>query len=105
MDGHPTSRFFLEPKEPLQRQYEAFRAIFIDGQPLDRVAERLGYKASALRSMASRFRTACDRGEPPPFFDRTAAADRPAPLPLKSTAAPSCPRSQTSRRWTSARGE
>ena len=72
MDGSPTRRFFLEPQQTFQRQYEALRAIFVDDEPLERVAERFGYKPSALRSMASRLRTDCHRGVATPFFSRTA---------------------------------
>ena len=73
MEGSHTSRFFLEPKQTFHRQYEALRAIFVDGEPIDRAAERFGYKLSALRSMASRFRAAWGRGVAPPFFCPTAA--------------------------------
>ena len=55
MDGSHASRFFLEPKQTFQRQYEALRAVFVDAEPLDQVAARFGYKPSALRSMVSRF--------------------------------------------------
>jgi DNA-directed RNA polymerase specialized sigma24 family protein len=73
MDGSHTSRFFLEPQQTFQRQYEALRAIFVEGQPLDQVAVRFGYKSSALRSMVSRFRADCRRGVTPPFFTPTDA--------------------------------
>jgi len=71
MDGSLASRFFLEPKQTFQRQYEALRAVFIEDQPLDQVAERFGYKLSALRSMASRFRGDCRQGVTTPFFSPT----------------------------------
>ncbi len=32
MDGSHTSRFFLEPKQTFQRQYEALRAVFVEGR-------------------------------------------------------------------------
>lgn len=73
MDESHTRRFFLEPKQPHQRQYEALRAIFIDDEPLERVAQRLDYKPSTLKSMASRLRSHCRRGVEPPFFSRMAA--------------------------------
>jgi hypothetical protein len=77
MDNSPASRFFLEPKETLHRHFEALRAIFVDGEPLDRVAARFGYKLSALKSMASRLRTDCRRGISPPFFSPTVAGALP----------------------------
>ena len=68
MDGSLAGRFFREPKQTFQRQYEALRAVFVEDQPLDQVAERFGYKLSALRSMASRFRGDCRREGTTPFF-------------------------------------
>ena len=76
MEGSHTSRFFLEPEQTFHRRYEALRAIFVDAEPLDRVAERFGYQTSALRSMVSRFRAARRRGVTPPFFSPTVADDR-----------------------------
>ena len=73
MDERHTSRFFLEPKQTFQRQYEALRAVFVEAQPIDQVAARFGYKPSALKSMASRFRAECRRGATTPFFSPTDA--------------------------------
>ena len=77
MEGGHASQFFLEPKETLHRRYEALRAVFVAGEPIARVAERFGYKLSALRSMASRFRVAWRRGVAPPFSSPTVAGDPP----------------------------
>ena len=74
MEGDDDSRFFLEPQQTFHRRYEALRAIVVDGEPVDRVAERFGYKTSALRSMVSRFRADRRRGVAPPFFSPTVAA-------------------------------
>jgi hypothetical protein len=38
MDESHARQFFLEPKQTFQRQYEALRAIFVAGEPLDQVA-------------------------------------------------------------------
>ena len=65
MDGSLVGRFFLEPQQTFQRQYEALRAIFVDHEPIDRVAVRFGYKTSTLKSMASRLRADCRRGVTP----------------------------------------
>ena len=73
--GATTSQFFLEPQQTFHRQYEALRAVFVEGEPLEPVAVRFGYKASALQSMVSRFRADRRRGVTPPFFARTAADD------------------------------
>jgi hypothetical protein len=95
MDGSHASRFFLEPKQTFQRQYEALRAIFVDSEPLDQVAARFRYKSSALRSMASRFRGDCRRGVVPPFFSRTVAGDLSGRARATTEQAPKRLKSQT----------
>ena len=95
MEGSPTSRFFLEPQQTFHRQYEALRAIFVDAEPLDRVAERFGYKLSALRSMASRFRADWRRGVAPPFPSPTVAGDPPGAATQEAVRPANCRRSPT----------
>ncbi len=75
MEGYSGRQFFLELT--FHRQYEALRAVFVEGQPLEPVAVRFGYKVSTLQSMVSRFRADRRCGVSPPFFART-AADGPA---------------------------
>ena len=77
MQGCRDIQFFLEPQQTFHRQYEALRAVFVEGQPLEPVAVRFGYKLSTLQAMVSRFRADRRRGVTPPFFART-AADGPA---------------------------
>lgn len=101
MDGSHTSRFFLEPKQTFQRQYEALRAIFLEGEPLDQVAGRFGYRPSALRSMASRFRADCRRGVMTPFFSPMGADDPPGQATAEAGPSPSRPRSPTAENWIS----
>jgi hypothetical protein len=84
MEGNDDSRFFLEPEQTFHRRYEALRAILVDDEPVDRVAERFGYKPSAMRSMLSRFRADRRRGVTPPFFSPTGAGD-PAGTAVKGT--------------------
>jgi transposase-like protein len=91
MEGHDDSRFFLEPQQTFHRRYEALRAILVDDEPVARVAERFGYKTSALRSMVSRFRADRRRGVTPPFFSPT-VADAPAGEAVKGTDLSSRPR-------------
>jgi hypothetical protein len=93
MDGTHTSRFFLEPKPTFQRQYEALRAIFVEDQPMDQVAMRFGYKLSALKSMASRFRADCRRGVAAPFFSPTDAGDPSGQPPAQAGHTPNLPKS------------
>ncbi len=95
MDGSHTRRYFLEPQQTFQRQYEALRAIFVDDQPVDRVAERFGYKPSALKSMASRLRADRRQGATPPFFSPMAADDLPGRVPGKIDRTPRRPTSRT----------
>jgi hypothetical protein len=94
-DGSHTRRFFLEPEQTFQRQYEALRAIFVDDEPLERVAERFGYKPSTLRSMASRLRADYRRGVAAPFFSRTAAGGPPVSVRAKIDRRPRPPTSRT----------
>jgi hypothetical protein len=86
MEGDRDSQFFLEPQQTFHRQYEALRAVFLEGQPLEPVAVRFGYKVSTLQSMVSRFRAERRCGVSPPFFART-AADGPAE-PRRAEVAP-----------------
>lgn len=73
-------RFFLEPKSPRQRQYEAFRAFFVDGRPSSVAARQFGYTPGAFRVMCHHFR----REKEPIFF----VSPRPGPTsqPKKSAA-------------------
>ena len=95
MDGSHARRFFLEPQQTFQRQYEALRAIFVDDEPLERVAERFGYEPSTLRSMASRLRANCRRGVETPFFSPMAAGGPAVRDPAKNDRAPRRPTSRT----------
>jgi len=68
MGGHPvttslrnqitkkTACFFLEPQAPLQRQYEALRAYFVDQRPSHEVARAFGYSPGAFRVLCHHFR-------------------------------------------------
>jgi hypothetical protein len=95
MDGSHARRFFLEPQQTFQRRYEALRAIFVDDEPLDRVARRFGYKPSALSSMASRLRANCRHGVATPFFSPTGVGGPSALAPAKTDPAPKRPTSPT----------
>jgi hypothetical protein len=58
---------FLQPTDPLHRQYEALRAVFVEQQPVQDVAQRLGYRYDTVRALVSRFRRPCDAAQLPPF--------------------------------------
>ena len=91
----------INPALPDEDFAEALRAVLLEGQPLEPVAVRFGYKVSTLQSMVSRFRADRRGGVTPPFFART-AADGPA-AHRRTEAAPlrKSPRSPTPASWTS----
>jgi hypothetical protein len=101
MEGDRAKRFFLEPEQTFHRQYEALRAVFLEDQPLEQVAERFGYTPSTLRSMASRLRADRRRGVTPPFSSRTGAGDRTGRLRAGAGRPPIRPKSRTPANWTS----
>src|SRR5216684_3513294 len=48
--------FFLSPQFPLQRQYEAIRAVLVEEEPSADVARRFGYSPGAFRVLCYQFR-------------------------------------------------
>src|SRR5215467_10474113 len=52
----PNRNFFLAPASPLQRQYEALRAFFVDEEASADVARRFGYSPGAFRVLCHQFR-------------------------------------------------
>ena len=73
-------RFFLEPRHPKQRQYEALRARFVEARPSQDVARDFGYSPGAFRVLSHAFL----RDPNPSFF----ISSRPGPRsqPKKSAA-------------------
>ena len=67
MDDTTCRRFFLEPCTASQRQYEALRAVFLEGCRQKDVADRFGYDYGALRQLVCQFRADCADGQRPPF--------------------------------------
>lgn len=57
-------RFFLEPQQPKQRQYEALRAFYVEGRPSHEVARSFGYSPGAFRVLCHAFL----RDPQPSFF-------------------------------------
>jgi transposase len=68
-------RFFAEPATARQRQYEALRAFYVEGQPSSEVARRFGYSAGAFRVLCHAFR----HRELPEFFAATRPGRREQP--------------------------
>ena len=56
-------RFFLEPRLPKQRQYEALRAYLVEGRPAKEVARAFGYSSNSFHVLCHHFRR-----EPEPVF-------------------------------------
>lgn len=69
------SKFFLLPKTPMQRKYEALRAYFVDQHPSPEVAKEFGYTKGAFRVLCHSFRKDPDRK----FFLETRPGPRFAP--------------------------
>ena len=95
MDDSMCRRFFLEPGQSTHRRYEALRAIFVEGLPLNQVGDRFGYRPAALRSLVARFRSGCRAGSPPPFSFSTDLAAPEAGRRAKTKAVPNSPKSPT----------
>jgi len=69
MDDIRCREFFARPTQPYHRQYEALRAVFLEGHSQQEVADRFGYTYSSLRQLVHEFRR---HGDPAcasaPFF-------------------------------------
>src|SRR5713226_4218178 len=57
----PNQNFFLSPQFPLQRQYEALRAFFVDEELSADAARRSGYSPGAFRVLCHQFRHDSDK--------------------------------------------
>jgi hypothetical protein len=73
-------RFFMEPNSPKQRQYEAFRAFFVEERPSSKVARTFGYTPASFQVMCHHFR----RDPQPEFF--VSSKSGPRTQPKKSAA-------------------
>ena len=71
------ARFFLEPGKPLHRQYEAFRAYFVEGRPSAEVAQAFGYSPGAFRVLCHQFRR--ERHKEDRFFREVRRGPQSAP--------------------------
>ena len=95
MDDTTCRLFFSEPACPAQRQYEALRAVFIEGLSQKDAAERFGYSHDAFRQLVHQFRQGLAAGDAPPFSPPPGAdafPARPSRRPAGSTP-PSVPTS------------
>jgi DNA-directed RNA polymerase specialized sigma24 family protein len=72
MDDTSLRQFFERPANVYHRQYEALRAVFVDGRRQKDVAEEFGYQYSTLRQLVYEFRKHCrsdDASQESPFFE------------------------------------
>jgi hypothetical protein len=67
MDETLCEAFFGQPSHPLQRRYEALRAVFLEHRPVPEVATQFGYTYGSLRNLMTQFRDQCRRGQSPPL--------------------------------------
>jgi hypothetical protein len=77
LTGDPLARFFLAPDSPLQRQYEALRAYFVERIPSHEVARRFGYTPGSFRVLCHQFRH--DPAKRAAFFSAAGQGQHAAP--------------------------
>jgi hypothetical protein len=83
MEDTSCRQFFTDADSATyHRQYEALRAVFVDGLRQDEVADRYGYTHGSMRQLVHQFRTAIRSGSPPPFFKNPRSAGRHAPISI-----------------------
>jgi hypothetical protein len=71
MDDAAFQRFFTQPTQVYHRQYEALRAVVVDGRSQKEAAEAFGFQYRSLRQLLYEFRHSFNakRGPTPsPFF-------------------------------------
>ena len=94
MDDPALRDYFLRPSCPGQRQYEALRAVFVEGISQKDAALRFGYSYGALRQLVLEFRSAfsgeggSEGGSAPPFSTRNQEAAPASSGRKKGRAAP-----------------
>lgn len=71
MDDSACQAFFTNPTQTYHRQYEALRAVFVEGRSQKHVAEEFGFSYGALRQLVLKFRSqdVCSNNASP-FFAR-----------------------------------
>jgi hypothetical protein len=77
MDDPHLRDFFVKPSCPRHRQYEALRAVFVEGLAQKDAAERFGYSYGAFRQLVLAFRSALAAGNAPPFSPEVATSNLP----------------------------
>jgi hypothetical protein len=86
MDLNRCRQFFLDADSTTyHRQYEALRAIFVDGLRQTEVADKYGYTHGSMRQLVRQFRTAIGSDSPPPFFRCRGSAGHRTSMPTSRT--------------------
>jgi hypothetical protein len=83
MDDPRFQQFFLNPDLPQQRRYEAIRAVVIEEQSLQAVAQRFGFAYGTLRNLVGQFRASIRQEQTPPFLLLLHADELRVPPPTK----------------------
>jgi hypothetical protein len=65
---HNHKRFFLEPKNPVHKLYEALRRFYVDRLPSREIAEGLEWSEIYFNKIRSHFHQTLLEGKPPLFF-------------------------------------
>ena len=97
MEDTAMRRYFTQPTQTYQRQYEAVRAVIIDGRSQREVAEALGFEYGSIRQLLHAFRRFCEAGSEStesPFFEMLIWV---APPPSRRSQR--TPQSRIDRRW------
>jgi hypothetical protein len=82
MDAARCRQFFLDANSATyHRQYEALRAIFVDGLAQKDAAGKYGYTHGSMRQLVHQFRTVMRSDAPSPFFKSQKSAGRRMPMP------------------------
>ena len=68
MDDRRSREFFAQPIQPYHRQYEALRAVFLEGHSQKEVADRFDYTYDSLRQLVREFRQREQPSSDAPFF-------------------------------------
>ena len=71
MDDTAIREFYMKPTQIYHRQYEAIRAVIVEGRSQKEVAECFGYQYDSFRQLLCEFRRSFDAASvstAPPFF-------------------------------------
>jgi hypothetical protein len=86
MDAARYRQFFLDANSATyHRQYEALRAIFVDGLAQKDAADKYGYTHGSMRQLVHQFRTVLRSEAPSPFFRSQKSEGRRMPMPAPRT--------------------